>query len=368
MFRKKGAGAGGADRSWMKRKPHPFVQRTGEPGARAGLGFGGKCRAFTLVELMAAMAVSALLMALLFTVVHQVSRTTRRATSSTSAFDEARMAFAEMKRHLGQATLSPYWNVSYDGGGNPSGYYRMSDLHFVCGAAQTLVPSSRGGESVHAVGDAIFFQAATGFNPWTGGEGAALNAEGFFVEFRNVSKDLPLGGTLAPAKWRFQLRLFRQPASQLKVFDPTAAATPMKWFQTPLADAEAPVTTLADNVALLIIRVRNTEGSSETFYFDYNSRSWTGSGPQPSTSHQLPPVVDLVMLALDPQVVERMDQGTAMPQLVKPGLFDTPSKLDEDVAELERDLAAKYPESGFRVFRATVPIRSAKWSIDSIQP
>lgn len=326
-----------------------------------------KRRGFTLIELMAAMAVSALLMALLYAVVQQVSRTTRQATSSTSAFDEARIAFAEMKRHLGQATLSPYWNVAYTAG-NPSGYYRLSDLHFICGAASVLVPAMRGGVTVKTSGDAVFFQAATGFNPGAGGEGSALNAEGFFVEFRDTNADLPLGGVLSKAKYRFQLRLFRQPASGLKVFDPAAAGTPKKWFQDPLADAQAPVTTLADNIALLIIRAGNSSGSTETFYYDYDSRSWTGSGPQPPTSHQLPAVVDLVMVALDPQMVDRMDQGATMPQIAKSTLFVDPARLEDDVAELEKDLTALYPGDGFRIFRATVPIRSAKWSIDATQP
>lgn len=303
------------------------------------------------------MAVSALLMVLLLTAVQQVARTTSRASASASAFDEARIAFGEMRSRIAQATLSPYWNVYYDSQGNPAGYNRKSDLHFLCGPASSLVPNRQ------TSGDAIFFQAATGFDPQQTGEGSALNAEGFFVEYRNVNADRPFAG-ITGDKWRFQLRAFRQPASELQVFNP--ASTPnTAWFQAPLAATNAPVTTLADNVALLIIRVRtlNQQGA-ETYYFDYDSRSWPGTGTQPVTSHQIPPVVDVVMLALDRETVERMDGGSTMPSLVPATLFTDETKLDEDVAALEASLATKFKQSAFRVFRASVPIRSAKWSTD----
>lgn len=325
---------------------------------------------FSLVELLVAMAVSVLLMALLFGVLSQVSRATRKASDSSSAFDEARIAFAEMKYRLSQATLSPYWNVSYDSSGNPSGYYRLSDLHFISGYSDILLPAS-----YQTQGSAIFFQAVTGFDPARTGEGSALNAEGFFVEFRDVNADKPLG--LASARWRFQLRSFRQPAYELGIFDlPKVAGVSKKieelteaeqrsWFQSPLGVSSAPVTTLANNVALLVVRVRTSEGSAGMNYYGYDSRSWAGSGNQPETSHQLPPVVDVVMLALEARFADRIANGSTQPQLVPPGIFTNPDNLDEDVADLESHLSSSYEQSGYRIFRASVPIRSAKWSTDS---
>jgi uncharacterized protein (TIGR02599 family) len=195
---------------------------------------------FALIELMAAMAVSLLLMALLFSVIEMVSKTTRRSTGTSTAFDEARIAFGDMQSLLAQATLSPYWNVSYGSDGNPKGYFRESDLHFIVGAADSLVPAGK-----KTRGAAVFFQAPTGFDPTTSTKDSALNAAGFFVEYRDANADMPLAGTgLLPARWRFQLREFHQPSSELKIFDATDV-TRRQWFQAPLSATNAPLTTLA---------------------------------------------------------------------------------------------------------------------------
>lgn len=313
---------------------------------------------FTLIELMAAMAVSLLLMVLLFSVIEMVTKTTRRSTGASSSFDDARIAFGEMQSLLAQATLSPYWNVSYDQDANPKGYFRESDLHFIAGAADSLVPSSR-----NTRGDAVFFQVPTGFNPTTLTKDSALNASGFFVEYRDANADMPLAGIgLLPARWRFQLREFNQPSSELRIFD-TSDATRRQWFQAPLSESNAPLTTLAENILLLIVRVRTVDGEKETMYYTYDSRSWDGNGNQPPTSNQLPALLDVMMVACDEATAERVAGNGTMPALPA-DLFADPAKLDEDTSTFESKLAADYPGGVFRTFRATVPIRAAKWSID----
>jgi uncharacterized protein (TIGR02599 family) len=314
---------------------------------------------FTLIELMAAMAVSLLLMALLFSVLDMVSKTTRRSTETSSAFDEARIAFGDLQTLLAQATLSPYWNVSYGADGNPKGYFRESDLHFIVETADSLVPSGR-----KTRGGAVFFQAPTGFDPTTLVKDSALNAAGFFVEYRDANSDMPLAGTgLVPSRWRFQLRKFNQPSSELGVFN-TSDATSREWFQAPLSATNAPLTTLAENILLLIVRARTVDGGVETLYYFYDSRSWDGSGTQPPTSNQLPALLDVMMVACDEATAERMAGNGTMPAL-PPELFADPAKLDDDTVTFENKLATDYPGGVFRTFRATVPIRAAKWSIDA---
>lgn len=316
---------------------------------------------FTLVELMAAMAVSILLMALLFGALEQLSRTAKRASGSATAFDEARIAFANLSLGLSQATLSPYWNVSYDSAGKPYAYSRMSDLHFLCGPASDLIAGRQ------VSGDAVFFQAPAGFDPQSSTEGTELNGLGYFVEYRDINADSPLSSFgLLPAKWRFQLREFRQPASQLKIFDPQASSS-KAWFTDVLSKSGAPVTTLGNNIALLIVRVRSIEKSEETAYYSYDSRSWAGTGPQPASSHQLPQVADVLMLALDAQLAERISTGETMPSLVPANTFIDPSQFDGDAGKLEASLAGTYPQAGYRIFRGTVALRAAKWSTTASQ-
>lgn len=327
-------------------------------GAKLPKGGAARIAGFTLIELITAMAVSLMLMVLLFSVIEQISRTTQRASGSASAFDDARIAFAAIQSRLVQATLSPYWTVSYDSAGNPKGYSRMSDLHFIFGPASRLIPDEV------TSGSAIFFLAPLGVGESGGEPAGSLNACGFFVEYRDANSDSPLHGLgVVPAKWRFQLRAFQQPSERLSVFN---AATPStNWWGSALHEVPDPVEALAENVALLIFRARTFKGAGETAYYEYDSRIWNGTGNQPATSHQLPQAMDVLMLALDSRFAERLATGGTAPEICPPDLFLDPTLFDEDVGRLEQFLTATYPQASFRVFRATLPIRSAKWSQDS---
>lgn len=313
---------------------------------------------FTLIELMAAMAVSLMLMVLLFSVIEQVSRTTNRASGGAVAFDSARIAFAAIQSRLTQATLSPYWNVTYDGSGQPKGYSRMSDLHFICGNAASLLPDKG------TLGSAIFFVVPLGVGESGEEPSGSLNACGFFVDYRNVNLDSPMHGLgILPAKWRFQLRALEQPSERLALFNSTASTN--AWWQGALNEVPTPVETLAENVALIIFRVRTFKGAGETASYEYDSRSWSGSGNQPTTSHQLPQAIDVVMLALDSGFAARLENGATPPAICPPDTFVDATQFEEDIAKLEQFLATTYQQAAFRLFRATVPIRSARWSQDA---
>lgn len=315
-------------------------------------------KGFSLIELLAATAVSVLLLVLLFGVLQQVSRTAKRASATSTAFDDARIAFGEMQALLGQATLSPFWRVNYDGSGNPTAYVRHSDLHFLMGKADELLPSAR-----PTSGSAIFFQSPIGFDPFRSTRDSALNALGFFVEYRDANLDMPVAGTGQPPRWRFQLRAFKQSASDLNVFDATDSSGRL-WFQEPYAAADAPITTLAENILLFLVRARTIDGGTEQAFYYFDSRSWDGEGNQPETSHQLPALLDVMMIACDEATAERVAGSGTRPEFPS-GLFDDPEEFANDTSYLETWLGNQYPSGVFRVFRATIPIRAAKWSIDS---
>ena len=63
-------------------------------------------RAFTLVELLTAMAVFMLILVVLFSAISQTSSVLRQSTTRIEAFQSARMGFYLLTRSLSQATLN----------------------------------------------------------------------------------------------------------------------------------------------------------------------------------------------------------------------------------------------------------------------
>jgi len=316
---------------------------------------------FTLLEITVAMGISAMLFWLLLAAVNQFSSTARRASGAASAFDEARAAVGEIRRTLEAATLNPYWAVSYDADGYPEGYYRHSDLHFLGLPAAELFPA---GAAVS--GDALFFQAPLGYEAANPEPGAVLNALGYFVEWRNTQADNPAHPSPAPApRWRFQLREIRQSADALAVMLPGTGGD--QWVRDAIAaGASVPV---AENIAWMRLRFRWPLSGSEAMAYRWDSRLWDGAPPQPPQSHQMPPIVDIALLALDEATAARLeDHGGTPPPLPLQNLFIDPAAFDADLQRLEERLAAQWPGSAFRLFRATVGIRSAKWSLDPTAP
>ncbi|RYD84734.1 MAG: prepilin-type N-terminal cleavage/methylation domain-containing protein, partial [Verrucomicrobiaceae bacterium] len=141
--------------------------------------------AFTLVELMVSMAVISLVMVILLSTVDQTQRIWKRSTNKISQFQAARSAFDSLTRNLSQATLNTYYGVEYDPLGNPRGYHRESELHFVSGKAAQ--PKLLGGdESIHPT-HAIFFQAPLGISSQTEDSASGAGAGGSTRPYKNLT-------------------------------------------------------------------------------------------------------------------------------------------------------------------------------------
>src|SRR5688572_26589605 len=82
------------------------------PPCRASLGRAAYVcsAAFTLVELMVATAVIALLMVVLLQMTTQTTKTWRFTTEKVEKFQSARDGFESMTRRISQATLNTYWD------------------------------------------------------------------------------------------------------------------------------------------------------------------------------------------------------------------------------------------------------------------
>ncbi len=308
--------------------------------------------AFTVVELLVAAAVLIIILGVIFSITQQTSAAWKSASSKIETFQRARAAFEAITQTLGEATLFNYYD--YDSLNNPKRYYRKSDLHFISG--KSLV----NGQLTHAV----FFQTPAGYSDSTSYQNleSLLNACGFFVTY-SIDDSRPDFLSSLPSKpkdkYRFRLMEFLQPSQNLAVYASSSGTT---WFTGALSSSPPPVRQIADNVIALVLIPRTSQGAELTSDYEYDSRSWTPTpgGIQPATSNQLPPLVEVVMVAIDEPSAARWCTDQSAPTLVAGSLFRDPSSLEGDLDTLAGNLTDKHIT--YRIFRTTVALRNAKWS------
>jgi uncharacterized protein (TIGR02599 family) len=352
-------------------------------------------RAFTLVELMVSMAVLSVLGILILTMVSNVSSVTKRTRDQVESYQGARAAFEALTRTISQATLNTYWDYYDSSGkaanesgysGTPAKYGRQSELHFRSGPTDILFGTSNGGltRPTHS----IFFQIPGGFtsNSTLKQLNNTLNGIGFFLEFGNDDALRPsflAGDTSIPKRYRYRLLQMQQATENLQIY---SSSNGTAWFQNPLGfgsitvNASArPVNVLAENVIALVIipRLSSTEDPTGAALvktdYNYDSRtaksysatSASGTSMSGTTLHQLPPLVEVIMVVIDETSAQRLAEqnGTTEPDFGQKDLFKTISSstnVDADIDTLEKNLIDK--KLNYRIYRSVVGIRGAKWS------
>jgi uncharacterized protein (TIGR02599 family) len=359
-------------------------------------------KGFTLVEMLVATALIVLLLLFLVSMTDRTAKTWKYASSKTEQFQEARVAFESMTRRLSEATLNTYWDIEYIKVGTPpveipNRYIRQSELRFISGPMQTLVP----GSSTYPT-HGVFFQAPAGFVEDTARNGAMthlLNTSGYFLEISDTDPSLPgfLTGVIG-AKLRSRLMEFNQPSEKLSVYR-NADPKNKEWFRTPLLSSSPPVRRLADNVVALVIlpkltpqdelaRVtKNHKAAPLTNNYLYDSTS-TNNDPDINPKNQLPPVLQVTMVAIDEVSAARLasrastsaDPGSQTSKdlgLETAKFFNDSTKLEDKASgppeEREGDLTKFQAKLNglatpddlkltYRVFTTNVSIRGAKWS------
>jgi uncharacterized protein (TIGR02599 family) len=333
--------------------------------------------AFTIIELMAATAILSIILFVIFAITQQVSGAWKSTSAKIEAFQGARAAFAAMTRQIGQATLNVYYDY-YDASGNrrtnanastfvPAKYGRYSDLHFIC------APEGGGALVQGQVGHAVFFQAPLGnaANASYAGMETLLNACGYYITYgKDPSRPAFLNDSSVPNSppnaYRFRLMQYLQPSENLAIYDP-AATSPTAWFKVPLASTTPPVQVLAENIVMLAIlpRLSAEEGSNYndlTSNYAYDSRD----ASKPATFHQLPPVLEVILVATDEASMAKLGNPSTAPDLgftsstVFQTIDATGDRLDADLETVTNGLESK--RINFRVFRSVVPLRASKWS------
>lgn len=312
---------------------------------------------FSLLEILVAAAVLSLLVAALVGVTNQAGQAVRTGMAKIDVAQGARAGFDLVAKNLAQATLNTYWRA--DNPDTPRRFLRSSDLHFIiqqAGANNIGYPGT---------GQTVFFQAPLGHTAAPesyGGLPSLLNTVGYFVDYREeVLPDLP---NPPPARWRFRLMQMLVPAERMKAFATRDGGNSTAWFR--MADYQDCVQPVSDNVIAMVLRVSQADGADIAALggsYAYDSRLNGDASPQPVTAHQMPPVVELAMVAIDEVSAARLDEGQSPPGAITAalqGLFQDTAEMDEDLVELEERLAAA--RVGFRTYRTSVPILESRWS------
>ena len=343
---------------------------------------------FSLLEVLVSTAVLALFVVLLTTITDSSFRLWRNTQSSIVSFDAARTAYDTLTRRLSKATLNTYldyyevtsgiWkrrNPSNAAGFIPNRYGRASDLHFVVDDAAALLGGNQQGKGV-------FFFAPLGFsngNATLSDLPNLLNACGYYVEFGSDSNLRPSFLSSLPDKQRYRLienilptQNFNTSCGGYPAFTDTNDNNDDLWISSGLAGSNSVKNVLCDNIIALIIRpevaaqdaslLGLTNSYSLTTDYAYDSRAGRNTVVGALQFAQLPPMLRVVMVAVDEKSSKRLTPGTTPPTAfqLNSGWFQNPANLDQDLADLEKQLIDAKVD--FRIFNQVIPLRGAKFS------
>lgn len=337
------------------------THRSGSPG-------------FTLVELLVSMVVLSLLLLILLGIVNQTSDTWRYTVSKVEQFRGARDGFESMTRRLSQATLNTYWDYDPPPPAAPQKYIRQSDLRFLAGGAALVTEELVKPRPTHAV----FFQAPLGFVDeleFIGLENL-INTWGYFVEFNSDLTSRPrFLEDLDPKlkeRHRFRLMEMMQPSNKLNIYSLTSGLSgdiktqKKTWITAPLTSAQPPIHVLAENIIALVILPKlaakeDPSGIKLASDYNYDSTDLTKEGdPEVNPRNQLPPLVQVTLVAIDEASAVRIADGQVPPDWGLDGLFKNAANYQEDLGRLTAALSQQ--RLAYRVFTTHVSIQGAKWS------
>lgn len=355
-----------------KTKMAPHLFNTEVRRSTSGMTFQqSQGRGFTLVEMLVSMVLLILLCGIIMTITTLTTKTSARTNAGANIFQESSDAFENLTRKLSRATLNTYWDYyPTQSGTNPSPpqlYVRRSELHFIVTSGQTLM-----GDAATYPTHAVFFQAPLGYATISSYSGAIdlLNACGYYIAFSdNGSWIPPIPGLNQTSQKRYRLMELCQPAENLEVYTDTSS-TALNWVSNAITKSE--VRAIADNVIALIVQPKlstQDQSVSKTILstdYTYNSRvgsiQTTGSPSQPLQMHQMPPLINITLVAIDETSAKILANkyGSTPPPLVGSSLFKQVSNYDADMKTLTDNLVSLH--INYHIFTSDVPIRSAKWS------
>lgn len=324
-----------------------------------------------MIEMMAATTILLIIMLTIVSLTQQVSKAWQSSQAKIESFQGVRAGFESMTRLLSQATLNSYYDYCYGNGTGspPTAYMRKSELHFISGKSLLASSPYLAGSGNQQIGHAIFFQTPGGYTEDTNYYGLdnLMNACGFFITYSD-DPDRPSFVNM-PNRYRFRLMQFRQPTENLQTYNIAAVTSPttlqqQNWFYSNLSTTTT--RQLAENVIALIINpkrsaeeVANGASLLSTDY-EYDTRKGMYPPNPLETTNKLPPMVEVILVAIDEPSAMKLGNSSTAPNLGLSGLFKETAKLEQDLATLEATLNGHTPKITYRIFRTNVPIRAAK--------
>ena len=251
---------------------------------------------WTFVELLVSIAVLGLLLTVIVLAIGASQRSWMTASTSVELARTTNEAQTTL-RFIRKAALQPH--DQYDA--TRDQLTRASDLHFVCGSAQELIPKVQG-----TCGDAIFFQQAS----IDGALQQALQATGFFIQYSDDDAWRPVMIGNLRHRSRFRLLRFQQLASELTLppnTTPALRGDVYAWFARPLGDAtHTHASVVAENVVAMFIDAQ----PGLDHCYDTRRAQWEGDTPSAQQSrHRLPRSLEITLLIVDERSWARLDDA-----------------------------------------------------------
>jgi uncharacterized protein (TIGR02599 family) len=371
---------------------------------------------FSLVELLLSMTVLTAILLMFVGLLDQTQKTWEFSRTQISQFREARLAFDIISKNVSQATLNAYFEQIDKNGKRasdfpdpkdfiPKEFQIQSELHFKTMRAADLRVN---GVITTGPGHALFFQAPLGstadqrYTPLTN----LLNGRGYFIALMPDDAFRPKFLTqvgVAP-KVRYRLMEFLPPTERNQVYAAANEADSaggnaqtvterMKWITVPLSagDSATTIRPLAENIVAFIVSPREAiaDTSNITAMKDrtslveadqdatarvapqYEYDSSRPSNPDAWSSHTLPPLIQITMVAIDEVSAMRLEEryGTRfMDHFVSGQWMESADAYRRDLDILTQKFEQESQSPGgvkisFKVFTTTVRINGAKWSV-----
>ncbi len=303
---------------------------------------------FTLVEVLVAMAIFIILLGIIFAIINQVANVVRQSTRQIEAFQSARLGYDLMTHTLGPGPRSiPTW-ITITAPIRPTTCANPISISVIgpAGAPALKFPGTP------QSGQAVFFQApidyvtnVTGAANLSGFE-SLLNTVGYYVSF-TTNSGIPSYIKNASNPFRYRLMQMLVPAENNEIYNVADTVTNNGWFTDPALQSY--VMPVADNIIALIVRPQDPSTNPPTdltpdYTYDSNT-NWTGA-TQPAISKQLPPVLQITMIAIDEASSKRLDTGGSTPpsaiSSALSGKFQTSASYTTDLAQLEQQLTSAH--------------------------
>lgn len=334
-----------------------------------------KARAFTLIELMVSMVILVILILVFANMTDRTALIWRDTRGKASQFQQARDAFDLITQNLSNATLNTYLDY-YDAKGarrdaantatfEPARYGRYSDLRFATGKASQLLSLPENTSPTQS----LFFYAPLGETGVSANTSLnhLLNLVGYYITYE-ADTERPAFMPAAQG-YGFRLMELRQRSENLTL--PKAGT---RW--PPDVVDHPDVHFIARNIVALTFRpkladtgtgaARSADGKGQALAPNYSYDSHTkGRGEnrkELNSLHQLPPIVEVTMVAIDPDSADRLGRDSTPPDLGLEKLFQNadPEVSQKDLETLLTRL--RELKVSARVFRTEVSLKGAKWS------